>query len=128
MAGIWSVSLWRDILFTFAVDGDGKIHWLVGICPCPGSNCVALVAMMHCWLVKSLSATFVGLLDYFARAGDLDIFNIGRDVGVKGGARGDIAGDKGGDLSRFEVDNDIVVLITVISLAKDGPARTAKGQ
>ena len=84
--------------------------------------------MMHCWLVKSLSATFVGLLDYFARAGDLDIFNIGRDVGVKGGARGDIAGDKGGDLSRFEVDNSIVVLITMISLAKDGPARTAKWQ
>ena len=70
----------------------------------------------------------MSFLDYFARAGDLDVFYIGGDVGVKGGARGDIAGDKGGDLSRFKVDNDIVVLITVISLAKDGPAWTAKWQ
>ena len=55
--------------------------------------------MMHCWPVKSLSASFVGLLDYFARAGDLDAFHIGGDVGVKGGAHGDIAGDKCGDLA-----------------------------
>ena len=129
MAGIWSVSLRRDKFFSVCrwwQPRDSLVGWhlyLFGIKRrCVGCDDALLASQM---LVSELCWAFWFI---FARAGDFDVFNIVIDVGVKGGACGDIAGDKCDDLSWFEVDNNIGGLTTMISLAKDGPARTAKGQ
>ena len=74
------------------------IGWLASVLvrdqtACVGCDDALLTSQM---LVSELCWAFDF---FFARAGDFDAFNIVGDVGVKGGACGDIAGDMCGDLS-----------------------------